>query len=1346
MLVPRRFAARGPAQSAPRSSSADGAARRPRRGRGGGDSAGGAAPGRDLARARRLALRVRRRGAPALRSATRGARRSRARALRSPRRARSPRSSGASRSACAHGRPTSSAHSERSRAQVTALEQHQEQRIAEVEARLEAEAAELGTTVDQQRAPAIRLREELESSAKEALARGARRAADPGRRPAPGDRRDRRSPPPARAGDERADRPRGERGACAGSRSRSPSSSDARSSSSTARSTREVDRLSEAGALEFENRMRAIREEAAGRLREELDRMSESFLRRANGLIADQFQQVVDDASQRLDDRIDEARAALRGAAHDRQRLTRRIDERQLRAGRERLSRQRRDDAAWPRRPRPTALERERAGEGRELAPAHPARGRLPGSPRRAARRERGRPPRRRRDPDARLRSDHRRRDPLVARPARPRRDTAWREGRADPLRRPQGLHGLGVQPRHRALPRRLPAVWVEGEVTELRRNEAWANVFLTLKDPKTGATLNVTIARRAFDRLELELEEGETVHVAGPRGALRARRASSACARRRSSASGSASTSLALEQLKRKLAAEGLFARERKRPLPRVPRAVGILTGADAAARGDLVDDDRRALPGGEGRRLRDARPGQGRAGGDRRGARARSQRTRRSTSSCSRAAAAASRISSRSATRRSSARSRRARSRSSRRSATSRTRRSATSPPTPALRRRPRPARSSSRTSPSCASALDALAAAARARRPRPARARRAAARATAASGCARRRACCSSDAASALDHSGARLQALSPRATLARGYAIVRARRRARCATPPTVQPGRPPRDRARVGRARRTRRGGAAVSDERPFEELQRELEEIVTRLERGDVPVDDAIALFRRGEELYSACVAAARRVPSSGSRSSRARRAEARDTRQRGSCMNRPMAKPTPDLLRNVRLFSDLDERISRASPTSSTSGASRPATRSRSRARAGSCSSWSRAARRPSRCTARPSRTLGPGAAFGEIALIDRRPRTATVTAATDLTCYGLPVFVFRPFVEARPQVAWKLLEAMADRLAGRRVPLARLAPRATTRSPELDEVVLSRLLRGSPESATVSAPANVRLDAPAEDDAADARRGARARDLARRLALRRRRVDVPLAGDDEVAAARGARRSRRGRAPPARPARARRRARRAPRRARRRRPSRAARRTARAPPSRRAALELGDGLRRRALLRAEEPRRVARGVVRTSQSDRRRNGQLAQRPRAARAAVHRRACRRAPTTSDAGASRERRDARARRARGSTRAADRAPRRRAAAARSPRPPRRPRARPGARASAPRPAGRADPTTIGLAPLAAERRAASTSAVPSPPSATGSSSASAPALAKPRGRAPRRPPAPRGRP
>jgi exodeoxyribonuclease VII small subunit len=47
----------------------------------------------------------------------------------------------------------------------------------------------------------------------------------------------------------------------------------------------------------------------------------------------------------------------------------------------------------------------------------------------------------------------------------------------------------------------------------------------------------------------------------------------------------------------------------------------------------------------------------------------------------------------------------------------------------------------------------------------------------------------------------------------------------------------------------------------MSDEPTFEQVQRELDEIVGQLERGDVPIDDAIALWRRGEELYKSCVA-----------------------------------------------------------------------------------------------------------------------------------------------------------------------------------------------------------------------------------------------------------------------------------------------------------------------------------------------------------------------------------------------------------------------------------------------------------------------------------------------------
>lgn len=61
---------------------------------------------------------------------------------------------------------------------------------------------------------------------------------------------------------------------------------------------------------------------------------------------------------------------------------------------------------------------------------------------------------------------------------------------------------------------------------------------------------------------------------------------------------------------------------------------------------------------------------------------------------------------------------------------------------------------------------------------------------------------------------------------------------------------------------------------------------------------------------------------------------------------------------------------------------------------------------------------------TLGPGDYFGEIALIDEGVRSASITAATDLRCYGLTPWEFRPFVADHPQVAWKLLKTLAGLL----------------------------------------------------------------------------------------------------------------------------------------------------------------------------------------------------------------------------------------------------------------------------------------------------------------------------------
>ncbi|MGB2875630.1 MAG: cyclic nucleotide-binding domain-containing protein [Gaiellaceae bacterium] len=60
----------------------------------------------------------------------------------------------------------------------------------------------------------------------------------------------------------------------------------------------------------------------------------------------------------------------------------------------------------------------------------------------------------------------------------------------------------------------------------------------------------------------------------------------------------------------------------------------------------------------------------------------------------------------------------------------------------------------------------------------------------------------------------------------------------------------------------------------------------------------------------------------------------------------------------------------------------------------------------------------------LGPGDYFGDIALIDQGARTATITAESDLHCYGLTFWDFRPLVETDARIAWPLLQAMAKRL----------------------------------------------------------------------------------------------------------------------------------------------------------------------------------------------------------------------------------------------------------------------------------------------------------------------------------
>jgi CRP-like cAMP-binding protein len=130
------------------------------------------------------------------------------------------------------------------------------------------------------------------------------------------------------------------------------------------------------------------------------------------------------------------------------------------------------------------------------------------------------------------------------------------------------------------------------------------------------------------------------------------------------------------------------------------------------------------------------------------------------------------------------------------------------------------------------------------------------------------------------------------------------------------------------------------------------------------------------------------------------------------------------MAKPTPDLLRKVGLFADLDEKDLKSLADEFNERRFSPGETIALEGAGGLMFFVIESGQASIEVHGREVAEYGPGDAFGEIALIDRRPRTATVTAKSDLVTYGLPVFVFRPFVEARPEVAWKLLEAMADRV----------------------------------------------------------------------------------------------------------------------------------------------------------------------------------------------------------------------------------------------------------------------------------------------------------------------------------
>src|SRR5256885_15348677 len=163
-----------------------------------------------------------------------------------------------------------------------------------------------------------------------------------------------------------------------------------------------------------------------------------------------------------------------------------------------------------------------------------------------------------------------------------------------EPPRRVLTVSELTTQVK-RLLEKELGLLWVTGEVTNLRVQSS-GHIYFTLKDP--NAQLNCVLFRRESVENREVLQDGQKLLVQGdltvyePRGKYQ-------LIVRAVELQGVGALQLAFERLKRKLQAEGLFAPERKRPLPKYPQRIGLVTSPTGAAIRDVLHVVQRRNPG---------------------------------------------------------------------------------------------------------------------------------------------------------------------------------------------------------------------------------------------------------------------------------------------------------------------------------------------------------------------------------------------------------------------------------------------------------------------------------------------------------------------------------------------------------------------------------------------------------------------------------------------------------------------------------------------------------------------------------------------------------------------------
>ncbi|MEV6107555.1 exodeoxyribonuclease VII large subunit [Streptomyces sp. NPDC051940] len=143
----------------------------------------------------------------------------------------------------------------------------------------------------------------------------------------------------------------------------------------------------------------------------------------------------------------------------------------------------------------------------------------------------------------------------------------------------------------------RLGAVWVEGQIVQLSRRPNAGVVFMTLRDPSYDISLTVTCYRQVFDAVADAVHEGSRI-VVFAKPVWYAKNGSLSLRATEIRLVGMGELLARLEQLKKALTAEGLFAPERKKPLPFLPRRVGLVTGRASAAERDVLETARHRWP----------------------------------------------------------------------------------------------------------------------------------------------------------------------------------------------------------------------------------------------------------------------------------------------------------------------------------------------------------------------------------------------------------------------------------------------------------------------------------------------------------------------------------------------------------------------------------------------------------------------------------------------------------------------------------------------------------------------------------------------------------------------------